>query len=87
MSAHIAEVPYRLHGIPCLIGVTHFSAVRGSYSRNAPSDLDYYGYMECEWDVLDQRGRLAPWLARKLTDRDRDSIEATIADHMENQDE
>lgn len=83
MSKYIAEVPYRLQGIPCLIGVIDFESVQGSYSRNAPSDLDYYGYTDCTWDVLDQRGRPAPWLERKLTDRDRDDIDQTICEHME----
>jgi hypothetical protein len=83
VSKYIAEVPYRLQGIPCLIGVIDFESVQGSYSRNAPSDLDYYGYTDCTWDVLDQRGRPAPWLERKLTDRDRDDIDQTICEHME----
>ena len=83
MSGYIAEVPYRLHGIPCLIGVTHYDSVSGSYSRNAPSDMDYYGYSESEWTVLDQRGRPAPWLDRKLTAKDCQDIEATITEYME----
>lgn len=79
---YIAELPYRLQGIPCLIGVIDFYSQQGSYSRNAPSDLDYYGWTECTWDVLDSRGRPAPWLERKLTDRDRDEIDAAIIEHM-----
>lgn len=82
-KSYLAEVPCRVQGIPCLIGVTHYNAVRGSYSSNAPSDLDFYGYVECEWDVLDQRGRPAPWLAKKLTADDTDQINAVIADHMD----
>lgn len=82
-KSYLAEVPHRIQGIPCLIGVTHYECVRGSYSRNAPSDMDYYGYSESEWEVLDQRGRPAPWLERKLTDNDRSDIEAAIAQHME----
>lgn len=79
MPDYIAEIPHRLHGIPCLIGVTYFHAVEGSYSRNAPSDLDYYGYTECEWDVLDRNGRPAQWLERKLTNNDRDEIDQIVA--------
>lgn len=79
---YLAEVPYRLQGIPCLIGVIDFDSCEGSYSRNAPSDLDYYGWVECTWDVLDQRKRKAPWLERKLTDRDRDEIDAAVIEHM-----
>ena len=80
--SYIAEIESRVAGIPCLIGVSHFDCVRGSYSYNAPSDMDYYGYTEIEWDVLDRRGRPAAWLERKLTDDDRQRIEQEIAEAM-----
>jgi hypothetical protein len=44
--------------------------------------MDYYGYSESEWDVLDRRGRPAAWLERKLTDDDRQRIEQEIAEAM-----
>ena len=71
-------LPYRLHGIPCQIGVKHVKRVEGTFSRNADSDMDYYGWAECDWDVLDRRGKPAPWLARKLTLADCDDIENRI---------
>jgi len=80
--SYIAEIESRVAGIPCLIGVSHFDCVRGSYSYNAASDMDYYGYTESEWDVLDRRGRPAAWLERKLTSADRDRIEQEIAEAM-----
>lgn len=80
--SYIIEIESRVAGIPCLIGVTHFESVRGSYSYNAHSDMDYYGYSESEWDVLDRRGRPAAWLERKLTTADRDRIEQEIAETM-----
>lgn len=80
--SYIAEIESRVAGIPCLIGVSHFDCVRGSYSYNAASDMDYYGYSESEWDVLDRRGRPAAWLERKLTSADRDRIEQEIAEAM-----
>lgn len=80
--SYIAEIESRVAGIPCLIGVSHFDCVRGSYSYNAASDMDYYGYSESEWDVLDRRGRPAAWLERKLTDDDRKRIEQEIAEAM-----
>jgi len=43
-------------GIPCQVGVIAFSF-----------DYDEAGtFIECEYDVLDRRGRKAPWLARKV---------------------
>lgn len=80
---YIAEIESRIAGIPCLIGVIHFNSVRGSYSYNAPSDMDYYGYTESEWEVLDRRGRPAAWLERKLTDRERSRIDEEVFEHME----
>jgi hypothetical protein len=80
--SYITEIESRVAGIPCLIGVSHFDCVRGSYSYNAASDMDYYGYSESEWDVLDRRGRPAAWLERKLTSADRDRIEQEIAEAM-----
>ena len=70
----------RVAGIPCQIAVTHFERVRGSLSRSAPSDLDYYGYTESEWHVCDRRGRPAAWLERKMSESDRDSVEEEIAE-------
>lgn len=61
-------------GIPCQIVVTHAHRQKGSYSYNAPSDWDYYGYDEFEFDVYDRRGYPAPWLEKKMTDKDYDRI-------------
>jgi hypothetical protein len=79
---YLAEIESTVSGIPCLIGVTEFSSVSGSYNYNAPSDMDYYGYTESDWEVLDRRGRPAAWLDRKLTDADRSRIEREIEEAM-----
>jgi hypothetical protein len=79
---YLAEIESTVSGIPCLIGVTEFSSVRGSYSYHADSDMDYYGYTESEWVVLDRRGRPAAWLERKLTDAERSRIEQEVAEAM-----
>lgn len=73
-----AEIETTIAGIPCLIGVTHYECVRGSYNYNAASDMDYYGYSEADWVVLDRKGYKAAWLERKLTARDHDRINAEI---------
>ena len=64
----------RIQGIPCQIDVTNHVVVRGSGSYNAPSDLDYYGYSEFNFDVYDRKGYPAPWLQRKMTDDDENRI-------------
>lgn len=70
----------RLASIPCQIAVTDFRRVEGSYSYNAPSDLDYYGFVDYDYEVLDRRGRPAPWLERKVST---DEIECKILGYFE----
>lgn len=72
---YIGDMDTHIQGIPCQIKVTHQANVKGSYSYNAASDWDYHGYTELEYDVLDRRGYPAPWLERKMTDKDRERIE------------
>ena len=67
--------PSRVAGIPCQIEVTTLDGVEGSYSPYADSDVDYYGYVDdFSFNVLDQRGRPALWLERKLTAADCDRL-------------
>ena len=40
---------------------------------------------EGEWEILDRKGRRAPWLERKMTDSQRSALEEEIFNHMENQ--
>lgn len=68
----------KISGIPCLIDVHHVSVVKGSYSYNAPSDLDYHGYTELDYTICDRRGRPAPWLERKASKDDIANIEEEI---------
>jgi hypothetical protein len=74
--SYIAEIEHRVAGIPCLIGVISY--------ETEPQTWDDPGYTEMEWDILDRRGRLAPWLERKVTAKDEASIEEAIYYEMEN---
>ena len=70
MSDFIIQFDYRVAGIPCQIGVLnyeHYSPVSKD-PRQCHSDLEYYGYSEADYVVLDRRGRPAEWLQRKLVD-------------------
>lgn len=67
-----AIIQTRLAGIPCQIAVSNFKRVKGSYSYNAPSDADFYGYTDYDYEVLDRRGRPAPWLEKKVSQADID---------------
>lgn len=69
-------------GIPAVVRVTHFLEVkpwRGP-ACSCPSDWDYYGYTEIEFEVCDRRGRSAPWLERKLSDTERERIDQEVID-------
>ena len=74
--SYIAEIEHRVAGIPCLIGVISY--------ETEPQTWDDPGYTEMEWDILDRRGRLAPWLERKVSAKDEASIEEAIYYEMEN---
>jgi hypothetical protein len=80
--SYIAQIESYVAGIPCIIGVVDYTCVKGSYSYHAASDWDYHGYTESEWEVCDRRGRPAPWLARKLTDKIEREIEKEIAEYF-----
>lgn len=70
----MTTIQTRLAGIPCQIAVSNFHSIKGSYSYNAPSDLDYYGFVEYDYQVLDRRGRPAAWLERKVSTDEIDDI-------------
>ncbi len=79
--SYIHEIQSNVQGIPCLIGIGYYTKVAGN-PNTWDSDLDYYGYEEMEWDVLDRKGYSASWLEKKLTDRDRERIEIEISEYF-----
>lgn len=82
--SYLAKVESKISGIPCLIGVMTYANVKpwkGS-AHSCPSDLDYYGYCEMEYDVLDRKGYMANWLSKKITDYDIERIEEAVHNHF-----
>lgn len=81
----VATIAARIACIPCQVAVTHYLRVKPfAGSRfHCDSPEDYFGFTEIEFDVLDSRGRPAPWLEKKLTASDRERVEALIVQHME----
>ena len=73
---YIAEIEHRVAGIPCLIGVISY--------ETEPQTWDEPGGTYMEWEILDRRGRPAPWLERKVTAKEEASIEEAIHNEMEN---
>lgn len=70
----------RIAGIPCKIDIVRFEHKAPNYSYSAETDLDFYGYTIIDYRVLDRRGRPAPWLERKLDERERDALELHITE-------
>lgn len=69
------EIQTTVAGIPCIASLTYYHK-QEPLGPSADSDWDCYGYTECEFDVLDRRGRPAPWLHRKMTEADESRIKS-----------
>lgn len=77
-----ALVEIRAAGIPALAGVTFYDyqpPFRGSPYLCSCSD-DFYGHEEVEWELLDRRGKPAPWLERKVSPEERKELEHYLLD-------
>tara|TARA_R110000787_G_scaffold229941_1_gene337471 strand:- start:181 stop:450 length:270 start_codon:yes stop_codon:yes gene_type:complete len=80
MSKFIMRLDYEIDGTPCLIGVTnyeHFPPV-SSDPRQCHSDLEYYGYSEIDYVVLDENGEPEHDLQDKVNATIHDDIIETI---------
>jgi hypothetical protein len=73
-------IEHKICGIPCQLQVVHFLKVKPCAWADNPDD--YYGFEECEYNVLDRRGRAAPWLEKKMDDKEREKAENVIAERM-----
>ena len=81
---YIAEIESRVAGIPCLIGVIDWEGYVPAYT-SGPPDRCYPSEGGCgSWEVLDRRGRKAPWLERKMTAADERRVEQDVFEAMEN---
>lgn len=63
-----------IDGIPCGVVVTNYHYEPPYRGNDAPSDLDFYGYYEFEYFIVDSKGYKADWLEAKLTDMDYDRL-------------
>lgn len=63
------DLDWRIAGIPCKVRLT-------TYERGTDGCIEY--------DMLDSRGRPAPWLARKVTGEDDAAIAAEFRELLEN---
>lgn len=80
-----ADIKTRVCGIPCGIVIdsfVHQEPHRGS-AQTCWSDIDYYGYTEMEWHLIDRKGYHAKWLERKMEKQDKLDVESEIFKHYQ----
>lgn len=75
------DISTTIAGIPGVVRVTH-----AHYTQPDPSswtsDWDYHGGWELDWEILDRRGRPAPWLQRKCTEAELQRLEEVIVQQL-----
>ena len=82
--SYIAEIEHRVAGIPCLIGVIDYDSYTPAFISGPPEKCYPAEGGTGDYEILDQRGRHAPWLERKMTAQDHDSVQERIFNYMEN---
>jgi hypothetical protein len=80
------KVPIRVCNIPCIANVTLFNHVKPNYNSWA-SDMDYHGYTEIEFNLLDRKGYPAPWLEKKAEPIEEDIKQELIEKILEMKEE
>lgn len=76
--------PVTVAGIPAFAMVAHYhhqGPWRGS-AHTCPSDHDWYGYTELEFDLYDRKGYRAKWLDEKCRGDVLERVEETILEAM-----
>ena len=80
---YIAEIEHHICGIPCLIGVLEYEGYVPAYINGPPENCypaeGGYG----EYEILDTKGRPAPWLEKKMTAKDEAAVQEAIFNYME----
>lgn len=82
-KAYLAEIEARAAGLPCLLGVTHYFEKSPDHGSR-DSDMDYRGFVEVEWEILDRRGNPAAWLAKKVGPDEMSLLEDVLIEEMRN---
>jgi hypothetical protein len=67
MPKQIGTFRTEITGIPCQVKVLHhFRQLPWTGLTPAPSDLDYTGFVEFDYYILDRLGYRADWLKSKI---------------------
>jgi len=79
----MSEFETRVCGIPCIVRVLSWEPYVPA-KVSGPPEHCYPAEGGCgEWEILDTRGRLAPWLENKMTDKDHRLLSEKVFNHME----
>lgn len=81
--SYIAEIEARVCGIPCLIGLIDYEAYLPAYVSGPPDRCYPAEGGSGSWEILDSRGRPAPWLEKKMTAKDHDEVDEIVFNYME----
>lgn len=84
MKHYTAEIEITLgdDDEPFIIGVITYKKHRGSFSYHAASDLDFYGYTEMEWELLNPDKTPAVEREKQLTQHQKEWIEDRIHEEL-----
>lgn len=81
------EIDVRVCGIPAIARVLHYRPYEPAYRRGHPDNWEPASPPEIDFEILDRRGRPAPWLERKLTDAERERIGRDLIEYLEEPEE
>lgn len=77
----------RISGIPCQVLITCYYPARPANFRGSPDRWTPPEPEEISFQVLDRRGRPAPWLEAKLDEQDRRRIEDELRAYLRHEQE
>lgn len=81
----MSEFDTTVCGIPCIVRVLSWEPYTPAKVHGPPEHCYPAEGGEGDWEILDRKGRPAPWLEKKMTDRDITRLNQFIFDKMENQ--
>lgn len=80
---YITQIEASVQGVPVILGIKYFERHEGSGSMySAATDLDYYGWVEYDYDVLDEEGKPAKDLEIQITEKDEDRFYGLIVEAL-----
>jgi hypothetical protein len=73
----------RVCGIPCLVRVMYWERYRPAKVSGPPEHCYTEEGGWGEWEILDTKGRPAPWLEKKMSDTDRQQVDTFLFEQLE----